>query len=72
MILFGKNFTDKIEDFKGQSLPIESVGIGTANEFSQKDVKGKIALIARGTLSFDEKSRMRNKLVQKPLLFITM
>lgn len=55
MILFGKNFTDKIEDFKGQSLPIESVGIGTPDEFSTKDVKGKIALVARGTISFDEK-----------------
>ncbi|MED3127309.1 S8 family serine peptidase, partial [Bacillus wiedmannii] len=55
LILFGKNFTDKIEDFKGQSLPIESVGIGTPDEFSKKDVKGKIALVARGTLSFDEK-----------------
>lgn len=57
LILFGKNFTDKIEDFKGQSLPIESVGIGTPDEFSKKDVKGKIALVARGTISFDEKNR---------------
>ena len=72
LILFGKNFTDKIEDFKGQTLSIESVGIGTPDEFSKKDVKGKIALVARGTLSFDEKLRMQNKLVQKPLLFITM
>ncbi|EEL79802.1 Peptidase Vpr; Serine peptidase; MEROPS family S08A [Bacillus cereus AH1271] len=55
LILFGKNFTDKIEDFKGQSLPIESVGIGTPDEFSKKDVKGKIALVVRGTISFDEK-----------------
>ena len=33
-ILFGKNFTDKIEDFKGQTLPIESVG--APDEFSKK------------------------------------
>lgn len=36
LILFGKNFTDKIEDFKGQTLSIESVGIGTPDEFSKK------------------------------------
>ena len=72
LILFGKNFTDKIEDFKGQSLPIESVGIGTPDEFSTKDVKGKMLSLHAAQSHLMKRSRMRNKLVQKPLLFITM
>ncbi|MGE6257194.1 S8 family serine peptidase [Heyndrickxia sporothermodurans] len=55
MMLLGKNFSDRLEDLTGKSLNVVSTGIGQASDFEGKDVKGKIALIERGTLTFDEK-----------------
>jgi subtilisin family serine protease len=55
MKLLGKNFTDKLEDLKGQALTVEYAGLGYADDFAGKDFNGKLALIQRGTISFDEK-----------------
>lgn len=55
MQLLARNYTDHLEDLKNLSLPIVDVGIGTKNDFNQKDVAGKIALIQRGSITFDEK-----------------
>ncbi|MGN7410763.1 S8 family serine peptidase [Sporosarcina sp. SAFN-010] len=53
--LLAKDFSDKIEEFQGQSYPLVYVGFGGEDGFEGKDVTGKIALIQRGQRSFDEK-----------------
>ncbi|OFD57239.1 peptidase S8 [Bacillus mycoides] len=55
MQLLGKDFPDKLEDFGGQSLPIVFAGLGKPADFTGKDLNGKIALIQRGEITFDEK-----------------
>ncbi|EJQ32728.1 hypothetical protein IEC_05189 [Bacillus toyonensis] len=55
MMLLGKSFTDKIEDLKGQSVSVVYAGLGKSDDFTGKDVKGKLALIQRGEITFDEK-----------------
>ncbi len=55
MQLLGKDFSDQLEDLQGQSLPIVFAGLGKATDFAGKDVSGKIALIQRGEIAFDEK-----------------
>jgi subtilisin family serine protease len=55
MQLLGKDFSDRLEDLQGKSLPIVFAGLGKATDFAGKDVSGKIALIQRGELAFDEK-----------------
>ncbi|PGY13038.1 S8 family serine peptidase [Bacillus sp. AFS031507] len=49
--------TDKLEDIKGKNLPIVYVGLGDTTDYTEKDVKGKIVLVDRGTLSLDAKVR---------------
>ncbi len=46
--LFGKSFTDADDALKGQTVPIVDVGLGSAADFQEKDVKGKIVLVHRG------------------------
>lgn len=53
--LLGKDFSDRLEELQGKSLPIVFAGLGKATDFTGKDVSGKIALIQRGELAFDEK-----------------
>ncbi|MFJ7936294.1 S8 family serine peptidase [Sporosarcina sp. NPDC096371] len=53
--LLGKDFSDRLEDLQGQSFPIVFAGLGKVSDFTGKDVSGKIALIQRGELTFDEK-----------------
>lgn len=55
MHLFAQNYTDKLEDLKNMTLPIVDVGKGTQSDFNNKDVAGKVALIQRGSITFDEK-----------------
>jgi subtilisin family serine protease len=55
MQLLGKDFSDRLEELQGKSLPIVYAGLGKATDFAGKDVSGKIALIQRGELAFDEK-----------------
>ena len=55
MQLLGKDFSDQLEDLQGKSLPIVFAGLGKATDFAGKDVSGKIALIQRGEIAFDEK-----------------
>ncbi|KON66653.1 peptidase S8 [Peribacillus butanolivorans] len=55
MQLIGKDFSDRLEELQGKSLPIVFAGLGKATDFAGKDVSGKIALIQRGELAFDEK-----------------
>ena len=53
--LLAKNFTDKIEKLKDQTYQIEYVGIGSVVDYEQNDLNGKIALIQRGVISFNDK-----------------
>ncbi|MBL5812466.1 S8 family serine peptidase [Bacillus sporothermodurans] len=59
--LLGKNFTDKLEDLKDKSLDVVFVGLGKSSDFEGKDLKGKLALIQRGDISFDEKIQNAKK-----------
>ncbi|XRG79425.1 InlB B-repeat-containing protein [Rossellomorea sp. GAMAL-10_SWC] len=46
--LFGKNFSQSDDAFKGQTLPIVDVGLGSAADYSGINMSGKIALVKRG------------------------
>ncbi len=50
---FGKDYL-KVMD---KEFEVVDVGIGTEEDYSDKEVNGKVALISRGTISFDEKIR---------------
>lgn len=49
----GKDYLNVID----KNYHIVDVGIGTEEEYTGKDLNGKVALISRGTLTFDEKIR---------------
>jgi subtilisin family serine protease len=53
--LLGKGYEDKLEELKGQNIPIEYVGYGYASDYNNKDVNGKVVLIARGQIGLTEK-----------------
>ncbi|MBO9129457.1 S8 family serine peptidase [Bacillus sp. 165] len=53
--LLGKNFTDILEELQNQSAQVVFAGLGKPADFVGKDVKGKIALIQRGEITFDAK-----------------
>lgn len=53
--LLAKDFSDNLEELQGKSFPVVFAGIGKKTDFEGKDFNGKIALIERGELSFDEK-----------------
>lgn len=55
--LLAKHYTDNLADFQNQSYDVVYVGLGTVTDFANVDVEGKIALIERGDVSFDEKVR---------------
>lgn len=61
MKLLGKNFSDKLEELKNQSFPVVYVGLGKSTDFEGKDLKGKLALIQRGEIAFDEKIQNAKK-----------
>ena len=46
--LFGKNFAQADDAFKGQTFPIVDVGLGSAADYNGLDMTGKIALVKRG------------------------
>ncbi len=55
--LLAKHFTDNLANYQDQSFDVVYVGLGSVNDFANVDVTGKIALIERGELAFDEKIR---------------
>lgn len=59
--LLAKNFTDKIEEIQNQSYPVVFAGLGNVKDFEGKELEGKIALIERGTLAFDDKIKNAKK-----------
>ncbi|MCP3738263.1 S8 family serine peptidase [Rossellomorea sp. BNER] len=53
--IIGKHYSDKLEDFEGQKLPILEVGLGKSSDYTGKNVEGKIALVSRGEISINDK-----------------
>ncbi|MBY0146246.1 S8 family serine peptidase [Neobacillus niacini] len=53
MKLLGKNFSDDLTSFEGETHSVVFAGLGKPEELT--NVSGKIALIERGELSFDAK-----------------
>ncbi|MBD2871219.1 S8 family serine peptidase [Paenibacillus arenilitoris] len=49
-------YSPELGDLQGQPLELVDAGLGTAADFEGKDLSGKAALIARGSISFTEKS----------------
>ncbi|QWH30916.1 peptidase S8 [Bacillus mycoides] len=68
MQLLGKDFPDKLEDLGGQSLPVVFAGLGKQADFTGKDLNGKIALIQRGEITFDEKIKNAQKAGAKAVI----
>ncbi|MEK4709262.1 S8 family serine peptidase [Bacillus sp. FSL R10-2780] len=68
MQLLGKDFPDKLEDLQGQTLPIVFAGLGKEADFTGKDLSGKIALIQRGEITFDEKIKNAKKAGAKAVI----
>ncbi len=68
MQLLGKDFPDKLENLQGKSLPIVFAGLGKQADFTGKDVNGKIALIQRGEITFDEKIKNAKKAGAKAVI----
>ncbi|WP_129689904.1 InlB B-repeat-containing protein [Gottfriedia acidiceleris] len=46
--LFGKNFAQADDAFKGKTFPIVDVGLGSAADYNGLNMSGKIALVKRG------------------------
>jgi len=59
--LLAKDFTDDVGAFQEESLPVAFAGLGKSSDFESTDVKGKIALIERGDIAFDEKLKNAKK-----------
>ncbi|ASK63529.1 peptidase S8 [Virgibacillus phasianinus] len=66
--LLGKNFSDKLTDFQNQSYPIVYAGLGKSTDFEGKDLKGKIAFIQRGEITFNEKIQNAKKAGAKAVI----
>lgn len=53
--LMAKHFDDNIAELTNTSLEVVDAGLGFADDFEGKDFSGKLALIERGSISFNEK-----------------
>ncbi|WP_163099053.1 S8 family serine peptidase [Peribacillus alkalitolerans] len=68
--LLAKGLEDRVEELKGQSLSIVYVGIGSANNYNNKDVNEKVVLVDRGILSLDAKIKEAKKHGAKAVLMM--
>ncbi|PEJ60841.1 hypothetical protein CN692_01770 [Bacillus sp. AFS002410] len=68
MRLLAKNFTDNLADFKNLTLPVVDSGNGSADNFTGKDLTGKIALIQRGDITLNEKIENAKKVGAKAVI----
>ncbi|WP_436376140.1 S8 family serine peptidase [Cytobacillus sp. BC1816] len=55
MKLLAKNFSDDLKMLEGKSYPVVFTGLGKPGDFTGKELAGRIALIERGELTFEEK-----------------
>ncbi|MGL5379548.1 S8 family serine peptidase, partial [Clostridium sp.] len=56
-----RNFKESISNIENKELEIVDCGLGKSIDFEGKDLKGKVALIKRGELTFDEKLKNASK-----------
>jgi subtilisin family serine protease len=58
LVSMGRNYASTFSELEGLSLEIEEVGIGSSEDYLEKDVDGKIALIERGVLAIQDKIKI--------------
>jgi subtilisin family serine protease len=68
MKLLAKNFKDDLNLLTDLSLPIIYSGLGYESDFAGKDVSGKVVLLERGEISFDEKVKNAAKAGAKSVI----
>ncbi|WP_108669099.1 S8 family serine peptidase [Peribacillus acanthi] len=66
--LLAKSYSDDLSIFKTEALSIVDVGLGNQQDYTGKDVNGKIALVARGNFSLNEKVTYAKKNGAKAVL----
>ncbi|MFB7141541.1 S8 family serine peptidase [Gottfriedia sp. NPDC056225] len=55
LVGMARHYDEQFKNLVGKSYEIVDVGLGYASDFADKDLNGKIALINRGDITFDEK-----------------
>ncbi|MFK9091953.1 S8 family serine peptidase [Bacillus salipaludis] len=55
LIGMARHYADQLKDWDGKSYQVVDVGLGADNNYSGKDVQGKIALVARGDFALADK-----------------
>ncbi|MFY0762382.1 S8 family serine peptidase [Metabacillus dongyingensis] len=55
LISMGRSFADDFSTFNGKSLELVDVGLGSQEEYTGKDVEGKIAFVQRGNFALNDK-----------------
>ncbi|PEJ57106.1 hypothetical protein CN692_14545 [Bacillus sp. AFS002410] len=53
--LMAKAYSDDIPGLIGKTFPIVDVGVGSSSNYVGKDVKGKFVLVARGSITLQDK-----------------
>lgn len=53
--LLAKHFNDNLANYENKTFDVVFAGLGEEKDFTDLDVTGKIALIVRGDLAFDDK-----------------
>ncbi|MGG0177217.1 S8 family serine peptidase [Gottfriedia acidiceleris] len=52
-----KGYTDHIEELNGKTFPVVYVGLGSQADYKNKDVKDKVVLVSRGSITLNDKAR---------------
>ncbi|WP_088040665.1 S8 family serine peptidase [Bacillus sp. EAC] len=55
LIGMARHYTDQLQNWESKSYDIVDVGLGYTWDYTDKDLKGKIALVSRGDSTLDEK-----------------
>ena len=55
LIGMARHYADQLKDWDGKSYQVVDVGLGASNDYTGKDVQGKIALVARGDFALADK-----------------
>ncbi|WP_045515054.1 S8 family serine peptidase [Neobacillus niacini] len=55
LVSLARHYADQLKEWEGKSYEVVDVGLGKASDYSGKDIKGKIALVARGEFALAEK-----------------
>ncbi|MEH7513945.1 S8 family serine peptidase [Gottfriedia acidiceleris] len=63
-----RSFSDDLTTFKGKSFEMVDVGLGGDDDYTNKDVTGKIALVERGTYALADKIKFAKKHGAKAVL----